>query len=78
MIGARHQRGLVANPGERSDQREQVSAIHVIPRGALVLSADKELGTCCAHCDARNMQSLTFPGPNGKRRRSYNLGKDRR
>jgi hypothetical protein len=48
MIGARHQRGLVANPRERSDQREQVSAIHVIPRGALVLSADKELGTCCA------------------------------
>jgi len=56
MIGAWRERGLVAEPRERPDQRKQVSAIDVGPCYARGLSAGEEPCACRAHRDARSME----------------------
>ncbi|MCP2256273.1 hypothetical protein LY13_005063 [Prauserella aidingensis] len=56
MIDSGFERGLVAEPGERRYQREQLRAVKLGPRDARVLGADEEPGTGGAHGNAASME----------------------
>jgi hypothetical protein len=60
MIQAGRKQRLIAQPRKCPDQREQVSSVHVGSRHTLGLSADQELRTGRAHCDARGMKRGIF------------------
>ncbi len=56
VISARHERRLIPEPCERSEECEQVSAVNIGARRAVGLSVGKKVRARRSHCFARNVK----------------------
>jgi hypothetical protein len=61
MVGTWRERGLIVDPGQRSDRRKQVSTFDVGSRQPRGLSAGKQPCACCSHRDARSGKTSALP-----------------